>query len=438
MAKLNVPAKSEPVFTFEGAPAYRINSELMLRRSVCACLLWEDSFYEDGETTADRIRSYIPKVDCQVVANLAIEARERFKLRHVPLLLVREMARLPQYTGTSLVSSTLERVIQRPDEITEFLAIYWQNGRQPLSAQVKKGLAGAFKKFNEYQLAKYDRGEKIKLRDALFLCHAKPENESREQLWKRLIDGQLAVPDTWEVLLSANGNTAEAWEWLISEGKLPAMATLRNLRNMIKADVDRSTIVRAISTLNTARILPFRFITAAKYAPDYEPFLEETMFKCLEGVAKLPGRTVLLIDGSGSMFGNKISEKSELERFEAAAALSILTREICEDVTVFTFGDEVQMVPPRRGFALRDALERCADRGWTYTHKAVDAANRLEPDRIIIFTDEQSVTKINRPFKKGYVVNVANYEHGIGYGAWTHVDGFSEAVLDFITEFERL
>ena len=94
------------------------------------------------------------------------------KLRHAPLFLVREMARHATHRG--LVAETLSRVIQRADELAEFVAIYWAGGKQPLSAQVKKGLASAFCKFDEYALAKYDRAGVVRLRDVLFLSHAKP------------------------------------------------------------------------------------------------------------------------------------------------------------------------------------------------------------------------------------------------------------------------
>jgi len=142
--------------THEGAPAKRINAELQLRRSVLACMLFESTFYEDGQSIAERIRSLVAQVDPAKVSALAIEAREKMKLRHVPLWIVREMSRLPKHKA--FVSETLERVIQRPDELSEFLSLYWLDGRQPLSAQVKKGLARAFCKFNAYQLSKYRGG----------------------------------------------------------------------------------------------------------------------------------------------------------------------------------------------------------------------------------------------------------------------------------------
>src|SRR5580658_5291042 len=206
--------------THEGAKARVITAEQALRRTVLSCMLWEGEFYEDGVQIAGRIHELVPRVAAEKVAALAVEARERMKLRHAPLLLVREMARYATHRG--LVAETLTRVIQRADEMSEFVAIYWAGGRQPLSAQVKKGLAAAFGKFDEYALAKYDRAGAVRLRDVLFLCHARPADEAQAALWKRLVDNELATPDTWEVALSAAGSGEGAgkrgvWERLLAE-----------------------------------------------------------------------------------------------------------------------------------------------------------------------------------------------------------------------------
>src|ERR1700747_2197818 len=171
--------------THEGAPARNISPELHLRRSDLACLLWESQFYEDGVEIAGRIAELVPKVAAEKVAALAVEAREKMKLRHAPLLLVREMARHATHRG--LVAETLARVIQRADELAEFVAIYWKDGRVPLSAQVKKGLAAAFTRFDAYALAKYDRAGAVKLRDVLFLTHAKPLTADQSLTWRQLV-----------------------------------------------------------------------------------------------------------------------------------------------------------------------------------------------------------------------------------------------------------
>lgn len=431
MAKINVPAPS--LKTHEGATAKRINAELQLRRSVMACLLWEDTFYEEGVDIANRICETIPKVSPAVVSAIAIEAREKMKLRHVPLLIVREMSKIPGHK--MLVAETLSRVIQRADELAEFVAIYWKEKKQPLSAQVKKGLAKAFTKFSAYDLAKYNRDGAVKLRDVLFLSHAKPLSPEQGEIWKKLVDKTLEPPDTWEVELSAGKDKKATWERLMAEKKLGALAFIRNLRNMKGVGIDKS-IVRAYSKeVKTDRVLPFRFISAANAVPEWEDLLEPMMFRCLATHKRFAGNTVLLIDGSGSM-DQRVSEKSDITRRDAACALAILLRELCDDLRVIGFSEDPWDIPPRRGFALRDAINAKVIPTYTKLGKAVKYAQLKPCDRIIAITDEQSHDNVPDPKGKGYVINVAVYKNGVGYGPWTHVDGWSEAVLTYIQQSE--
>src|SRR5258708_27746911 len=344
--------------THEGAPAKNISAEQELGGSVLACMLRENQFYEDGGAIAGRIRELVPKVAAEKVAALAVEAREKMKLRHAPLLLVREMARLA--THRQLVAETLLRVIQRADELSEFVALYWSEGKQPLSAQVKKGLAAAFTKFDEYALAKYNRASPVKLRDVLFLCHAKPMDAAQAELWKRLVAGELATPDTWEVALSAGADKREAWERLLAENKLGALALLRNLRNMAEAKVDEQVVRNGLALMKTERVLPFRFIAAARYAPQWEKELEGAMFRSLEGQtregqAKLPGKTVLLVDVSGSMDA-PLSRRSRMPPNDGAYRLSVLLCPSDERVNVYSFSDDLVRIPARQGLALRDGI----------------------------------------------------------------------------------
>ena len=167
--------------------------------------------------------------------------------------------------------------------------------------------------------------------------------------------------------------------------------------------------------------------------------LEPLMLKCLEEKAKLSGTTVLMVDVSGSM-DVKISGRSDLLRLDAACGLAILLREICENVAVATFSNAMVQVPPRRGFALRDAILQSQPHGGTYlanTLKSLHANEKNVYDRIIVITDEQTADGITPPRGKGYVINVASAKNGIGYGDWTHIDGWSEAVLDYIQAFEQ-
>jgi 60 kDa SS-A/Ro ribonucleoprotein len=440
MARLNLFNLNFGARTHESAPARNISTELQLRRSVLACLLWESQFYEDGVEIAGRIAELVPKVAAEKVAVLAVEAREKMKLRHAPLLLVREMARHATHRG--LVAETLARVIQRADELAEFVAIYWKDGRVPLSAQVKKGLAAAFPKFDAYALAKYDRGGPIKLRDVLFLAHAKPRDEAQAEVWKRLIAGELTTPDTWEVALSSGADKREAWERLLREQRLGALALLRNLRNMRDAGVNEDLVLSALGSMSTARVLPFRFLAAARYAPQWEEALEQAMLKCVASQEKLkgtalPGKTIVLVDVSGSMTA-PLSQRSEMQRTDAAYGLAVLLREIGEKVAVFSFSDSLVEVPARRGFALRDAIDASQRHSSTMLGMAVTELNQKHGyDRLIVITDEQAHDSVPGPRAKGYVINVASYKNGVGYGKWTHIDGWSESVVEYIRTLEH-
>lgn len=167
----------------------------------------------------------------------------------------------------------------------------------------------------------------------------------------------------------------------------------------------------------------------------WENQLDEAMQISMSNLEKLPGRTAILVDGSGSM-QDMLSSKSDLTRFDAAAALAVLTRGVAEECRVFRFNNTVNEVPPRKGMALVDALGK--PNGGTMLGMAIDGVQKAYPqmDRLIVITDEQSQDAIRDPKCKGYLINVASYKNGVGYGAWTHISGFSEAVINYIMAFE--
>lgn len=426
----------QTIHTEEGGRASHIKPIDELRRTVLACLLWEKNFYESGEDVGARIKRLVPLCAPRDVADLAIEARTKQRLRHVPLLLVRELARYP---SKFQVASTLAEVIQRADELAEFLALYWADGRKPLAKQVKLGLAWAFRKFDEYQLAKYNRDAAVKLRDVLFMVHAKPKDDAQAALWKRLAGGELATPDTWEVALSNGADKRETFERLIAEGNLGYMALLRNLRNMQQAGVSSEVVASALEKgAAKSKALPFRYVAAARAVPAWEPMIDKAMQLALGGMEKLQGKTVVLVDVSGSM-RDKLSSKSDLTRMDAAAALAVLVRGISDDVRVFTFSEQVVEVAPRSGMALIDAVIQSQHHSGTYLGGALEALKRegIAADRIVVITDEQTADHVGSPIGKGYMINVACNKNGIDYGDWTHVSGWSEAVIQFIQALEH-
>jgi len=98
-------------------------------------------------------------------------------------------------------------------------------------------------------------------------------------------------------------------------------------------------------------------------------------------------------------------------------------------------------VPARRGFALRDVIVNSQEHGGTYLAEAITSTKSVagQYDRIVVITDEQAHDGIADPRRqaKAYVINVASYKNGVGYGRWTHLDGFSEAVLRWMSAYER-
>lgn len=466
MASINKKVHVQTVYTHGGAKTFEANSEEKLYRSVMTCLLWEDTHYESGETIAQRIAELVPKVDPIRVAQIAIDARNLMNLRHVPLLLAIEMAKHDSHKF--LVSKLLNEIIQRPDELSETLAIYWKEKKVPISSQIKKGLAKAFKKFNEYSLAKYNGGDsKIRLKDVLFLVRPKSNTVEQKVLWEKLADDKLKTPDTWEVILSSNKySKKEAWEkvidlWIEDENKTMKVknhfAIIRNLRNVVETGVSQQHIDKLKRALcddswTNSKILPFRFLFAALHAPKFESELEQALFKSLEKVEKLKGKTILIVDVSGSMYSSKISEKSEVDRGKAACALAVVVRECCENAVIYaTAGNDgtrihkSQLVPSRRGFALSDAIYKLCGPlggGGIFLTQVMDYVKNAEKsaDRIIVITDEQDCSGQNDAPSKAdafgthnYIINVNTYEHGIGSDKkWVKINGWSEAVLDFI------
>ena len=267
----------------EGAQAWRMTPEWELYTTVVTTMGVEDKFYESGEERVRRIADLVRKVEPEFVAQLAVYTREEMHLRSVPLLLLVELDCCHQ--GDTLVSKAVGRTIQRADEITELLMCYlWRTGKPDLSglsSQLRKGLAEAFNKFDEYQFAKYNRKNRmVTLRDALALVHPKPKDDRQTDIFRKIKSDTLETPVTWETELSAVGQRhfdseeekeeakREVWRKLVQSHRLGYMATLRNLRNMLKLGMDEETMQMVCNYISNpeavrkSKQLPFRFLSA--------------------------------------------------------------------------------------------------------------------------------------------------------------------------------
>lgn len=434
--KLNT-AKSYAKTNAAGGGAEAHTSRIQqLERLVASCLLWESTFYTKGNDTADQIKQLTSEVSMAECIRIAVKAKSEWKLRHVPLWLL--VCASSKKDPNIRISAAIADCIQRPDELSEFLAMYWKDGKKPIAAQVKKGLAKAFQKFDEYQLAKWNKDGAIKLRDVLFMVHAKPKDQAQADLWKRLVANELATPDTWEVALSGGADKKTTFTEMLNKGNLPYMATLRNVRNMIDSGVD-STLVSysLLSRAANSKALPFRYVAAARACPSLASVLSDSMLKSTESMEKLSGSTVVIVDVSGSM-DSPLSSKADLTKMDAASALAVLTRELSENCRIFSFSNQVKEIPNYRGLGLIDLINKSQPNGGTDLAGALKLIqwNTLPntPTRVIVITDEQSQSGIIPGFGKfNYILNVATDQHGLScQGGWERINGFSESFVEWM------
>jgi hypothetical protein len=418
--------KANTTINYQGETAFKLTPEMELYTAVATAGL-SDQFYERADDKLNRICSLIENNDAAFVARLAVYAREKMNLRSIPLVLTVELAR--RYNGDALISKLTNRIVQRADEITELLAYYaLANERKSikqlnkLSKQLQKGLAEAFNKFDEYQFAKYNRDAKVKLKDALFLVHPKAKDEAQQALFDKIVKDELQVPYTWEVELSALGqqkfdsieikkNAFRAkWEELIFSNKLGYMATLRNLRNILEAEVSKAALNKVCEYLSNEKAianskqLPFRFLSAYRelkvlsngHVSNVLDALEKAVVRSAANIAGYSDETKVVIaaDVSGSMC-KAISAKSVIMNFDIGLLLSMLLQNRCENVITGIFGDvwKVINVPKTNILANVDALRSYGNQVGFSTNGYLVIKDLLQHkkvvDKVMMFTDCQ-------------------------------------------------
>lgn len=442
--RFNVKQRERSVhLNHEGDIAFVMSSQMELYTTVLTTAL-EDNTYEKQEERFERIVGLVGQCDPLFVAKLAIYARTRMNLRSVPLLLVCALARTTN--GSDLVSRVIERVVLRADEIAELLACYAmfnerreakQLGR--LSKQVQKGLSAAFNRFDEYQFAKYDRPGAVKLRDALFLVHPKAKDTAQQTLFDKIATQNLEVPSTWEVKISSVGQRPfasdagreaamkEAWESLIDQGDLGYMALLRNVRNIVRANVSDDRIDRICVVLSdpervrNSKQLPFRFLSAYRelqaMLPDPDTMLGQfgrwllgkndpvakitrALEKAvIESAASIKGfsadtRVLIACDVSGSMW-TPVSAKSSVRNYDVGLMLGMLLYARCGRAEIGMFGDIWKIISvPKQNilenvllFDKREGEVGYSTNGYLVIHDLLQ--RNVVMDKVMLFTDCQ-------------------------------------------------
>ncbi len=425
--KFNVfKRKANVVNNYEGAKAYQLTPEIELYAAVVTAGL-SDTFYEKSDIRLARIQTLMLKNNPEYVAKLAVYARNEMYMRSIPLVLAVELAKLN--SGNVIVSKTVNGVVKRADEITELLAYYQlannRNGVKKLnklSKQIQKGLSEAFNKFDEYQFAKYNRATEVKLRDALFIVHPKAKQESQQEIFNKIATNGLAVPYTWETELSALGQVkyenekvkAHAvkvkWKELIDSGKIGYMALMRNLRNILDANVSAAHVKKVCNYLSNeiavanSKQLPFRFLAAyreikilkSEYVTMILNALEDAVVASAKNLKGFDESTRVLIacDVSGSM-QKAVSAKSKVMLFDIGLMLGMLMQSKCKRVVTGMFGDNWKVINmPNRGVLsnVDEYYKREGEVGYaTNGYKVIDdLINRgVMMDKIMLFTDCQ-------------------------------------------------
>ena len=419
--------------TYEGGKARKISAAEQLRRVVCASMLFEDSFYESGEDAAKRIQELSKEVSASDVQDIIRQAKFNGKLRHTPLYLAAN-------AWDKVDRQLLAEIFTRPDDITDYLALYWKDGKKPLKRRMRGAIKDALNKFDAYQLAKYkgSKTDAVKLIDLFNLVHPRPSSPEQSILFNSVVNQSLEAPDTWEVALSAGADKKETFTRLMKEKKLGGMAFFKNLRNMLEAGVPEKDILYYMSELKTDRLMPMNLFAAASIMEEHSVriagAIEQKLLDMVKTLPRLKGKTAIVLDTSGSMFGAMVG-KSKFERIHYAVALATIIQGMCDDTQLIFFNTKGYNIKGKTGLAM--AKEAAKHQGGT-DHAAGLSLVDKDVDRVIMLTDEQSSSNDRFNFKNAYMINLAGYQNSIAYKPWVSISGFSEKVLDFISEYERL
>ncbi len=465
MSKFNATATIK-ITNKDGHIAYSMNDRSKLVTQVLTSFFNEKKFYGDNSAEMQETIKRVIQTDPAFVSNLSVFARRVFNMRSVAHVLVGYLAH--EESGKPFVKKTVKGVTLRGDDATEILSFYLATFGKPIPNALRKGLEQVFSTFDEYTLAKYKgEGKGVKMRDLLCLCRPAPKDDEQSAMWKRLLEGTLETPVTWETQLSANGNNKETWENLIDSGKVGYMALLRNLRNIIKANPKNIEAVYSLietpDAVKRSKQLPFRFLSAYKFIAEVAgsrafDALENAVEASIHNMPHLPGTTVIAVDTSGSM-SRPVSEKSDMRCCEIGMLLGLIANKMCDNSIFYTFDTAIRKyaVSRRNGLLYTAVKESRAGGG---TDMALPFEKMIEDhvnaDRIIVISDNMCNSGVTYWNSKTVQSLADEYRKKTGNNIWIHaidlqgygtqqfngpktniIAGWSEKVFDFISIAEQ-
>ncbi|MFF0891204.1 TROVE domain-containing protein [Streptomyces sp. NPDC003456] len=434
--------------TYEGGRGAERDPRSELFLLAVSHLVSQRSFYETGADRDDRFRRLVRELavtDPQWTAGLLGWLRGAGNLRTASVVGAAEYvkARLDAgATGGPSNRQVVDSVLRRPDEPGELLAYWTTTYGRSVPKPVKRGVADAVRRlYHGKALLKYDTASRgYRFGDILNLVHAAPDPDKpwQGELFRHALDRRhhpdTAVPPASEPVLTAHRaltalpvaqrravvtaedaaeRLAEAgmtWEalagWLQGpmdkaawEAVIPSMgpmALLRNLRNFDEAGVCDEVAERVCARISDpaevarSRQFPFRYLAAHQHAPSlrWSYALERALGHSLANVPALPGRTLVLVDRSGSMFWSRLTDRSALTWADAAAVFGTAVALRAERADLVEFGSTSDRVPFRTGESVLKVLDRFHSLGGTDTTEAVRRYYDGH-DRVLIVTDEQ-------------------------------------------------
>ncbi len=452
-----------------GGEAFVQNPKMQLA-SILLTSFAQDQYYRSAKQTFDELVKLLSTVDAQFAAKAGIYARKEMGMRSITHVLAVELA--IYISGQSWAKAFYNQIVKRPDDMLEIAAYYFANGGEKLPNAMKKGFAKAFDKFDAYQLAKY-RGERksVKLIDLVNLVHPIPTDRNATAL-EALVAGELKSTDTWEAKLTKAGQSATsnadkadrkaaAWKELVLTGKIGYFALLRNLRNIAEQAPGLTTdVCKLLTNKNRIRkslVLPFRYLTAMDAINESgidnkRPILKalnQALESSLDNVPKFDGRTLIVLDDSGSMTGGRRTNgKSPIQIGATFAAMLYKSN----NADMMRFSDNASYTKPYFGDAAMSIAERLiksARAAGTNFNSIFETANKAY-DRIIILSDMQGWIGYNAPtkafadYKQRYGANPFIYSFDLqGYGSLQFPEqkvfclaGFSDKVFDIMQLLE--
>lgn len=472
--------------THEGAPGFARDqkSELFL---LAVSHMGDGSFYESAPERDRRFCALVHQVamtDPEWMAKFVPWLRDSAGMRTASVVAAAEAAKAllidEKPGGRQIIASAL----QRADEPGELLAYWTSRHGRAVPKPVKRGIGDAlFRLFSEYPLLKYDTSSHAyRFADILALTHPGDRKGSSQggrfkgdwqrDLFGYAIDrryGRDAPPETLAMIAANQRLRAEAgenpsallgadrlkaagmtWEdalslagpkvskrdlWTALVPVLGYFALIRNLRNLDEAGVADSVAAEASARIcdpeqvRKSRLFPFRFLAAHRAVPSlrWGHPLELALTASLANVPELPGRTLILVDRSGSMF-DRVSEKSGLNRADTAALFGSALALRAANADLVEFGTGSQLVlstTAAKQYGHREPLLKMVARfgnlGGTNTADAVRRWYKGH-DRVVIVTDEQAwdgyhganpVAQVPESVA-AYTWNLAGYQHGHG------------------------